>query len=483
MRNHYNILGFVLLTLAAAMGVVGSGAGAVAQPSGTPAVQKSDGEAVGASVVHPAKWNIEREPYTFDKTYGYTLWYPDTDEAHDHGGQPALRVALAYDLEPGDIEDEVRGTLSDYPDLPVRRETVDVARKHEGVAIGPIPGSTPFTRVYVPVNGRVYSINVYSEEPGKEGLDAGDKELLSDVRFEQPSRSVGSLGLPKANSSEELYPSGAYARAVKRQEDGKVPADPTTAALDDGPSTTATRTTAKAGGETRIAEGCWQADPRFYVQTQHGYGANGSSGDGIPTGWSAIGMPNFWGQYTHGNLGYGRCTEPYYANDKFAVDYPLDRYNYVFSPFACGKVTYAGRNQTHADYGIFVSIRACNGKYVNLSAHLEALGTNNGDRLSKGDEVTRSTMIGYAGDTGGGNIAVGRIHLHTAFYRYPKVNPDGSPYGGAGLQVVRNRYVGTAARRQGLKVDSHVYNYAKVSPKTAFCREGISCGERYLVSN
>ncbi len=473
------------LTLATAMGAVVSVAGVQAQQAtdGT-ATQKTGGDAVGASVVHPAKWVVEREPYTFDKTYGYTLWYPDTEEAHDHGGRPALRVALAYDLQPGDIEDEVRATLADYPDLPVGRQEVKVARRHEGVAVGPIPGSTPFTRIYVPVNGRVYSINVYSEEPGEEGLDSDDKASLSDVRFERPSRSVGALGLPKANSSEELYLSGAEARAVQRQEDGKVPAESATRySVEDGAPATAARTTTKAGGEARITEGCWRADPGFYVQTQHGYGANGSSKDGIPTGWSQIGIPNFWGQYTHGNLGYGRCTEPYYANDKYAVDYPLNRGNYVFSPFKCGRVTYAGRNQTHADYGIFVSIRACNGKYVNLSAHLDALGVNGGDRLSRGDAVTKDTVIGYAGNTGGGSIPVGRVHLHTAFYRYPKANPDGSPYGGAGLQVTRNRYVGTAARRSGFKVDSHVYDYAKVTPRKAACREGIRCGEQYLVSN
>ncbi|MBA3953049.1 MAG: M23 family metallopeptidase [Rubrobacter sp.] len=483
MRNRYNILGFVLLTLAAVMGVVGSGAGAQAQSPGTPVAQKTGGEAVGAAVVHPAGWNVERETYTYDDTYGYTLWYPDTGEAHDHGGKPALRVALAYELKPQDIDAEVDAVLADYPGLPLKREAVNVAREHEGVAVGPIPGGTPYTAVYVPVNGRVYKINAYADDPEGRGLDARSKELLSDVRFERPSRSVGSLGLTGANSPEALYPSGPEASAVKRQEDGKAPVDLAAAASDDGPSITATRTTTKGGGETRIAEGCWRADPRFFVQTQHGYRANASGGDGIPTGWTQIGVPNFWGQYTHGNLGYGRCAEPYYANDKYAVDYPLNRWDHVFSPFSCGTVTYAGRNQTHADYGIFVSIKACNGKYVNLSAHLEALGTNNGDRLSKGDRVTRNTVIGYAGDTGGGNIAVGRVHVHTAFYRYPKENPDGSPYGGAGLQIVRNHYVGTAARRRGIEVDSRVYNYARVTPRKAFCREDRRCGEEYLVSN
>ncbi|HKH10983.1 MAG TPA: M23 family metallopeptidase [Rubrobacter sp.] len=477
MRN--NIWGFVVLAVASAMAAVGTGAQAQEAPV---AIEKTGGAAVGATVAHPAEWNVERAPYTYDGTFGYTLWYPDTDATHDHGGKPALRVALAYELQPKDIESEVDGVLADYPDLPLKRETVDVAREHEGVAVGTIPGSTPYTAVYVPVNGRVYEINVYARDTADEGIDAEDRRLLSGVRFEPPSTPVGSLDLPDANSPEELYPSGPEAREIDDNQDAKVPEGvsyPTTVE----PAATSSRAAAKGGGEQRIAEGCWRADPGFFVQTQHGYRANSSSSDGIPTGWTQIGLPNFWGQYSHGSLGYGRCTEPDWANDKYAVDYPLDRGDFVFSPFKCGTVTFAGRNQTHADYGIFVSIRACNGKYVNLSAHLNAVGINNGVRLGEGDRVTEKTVIGYAGDSGGGNIPVGRVHLHTAFYRYPKMASDGGPYGGAGLQVDRNRYVGTAARRKGVKVDSHVYRYDKISPKTAFCREGQRCGERYMVSN
>jgi hypothetical protein len=75
-----------------------------------------------------------------------------------------VRVALAYGLQPGQIEATVRERLAAYPDLVMTREKVSVAQKgHEGVAVGPIPGSTPSTEVYVPVNGRVYQINVYRE--------------------------------------------------------------------------------------------------------------------------------------------------------------------------------------------------------------------------------------------------------------------------------------------------------------------------------
>ena len=474
---------FATLGLVAFMVMLRPGAGAEVSRDSSPAqTETTSGEAVGASIVHPAGWLVEREPYTYDDTYGYTLWRPETDQPHDHGGTPAVRVARAYDLEPSRIETEVQETLAYYEgEVPVGRTTVRVGEGgHEGVAVGPIPGSTPFTEVYVPVEGRVYLIDVYAEKPGEEDLDADDKELLSGVRFGQPSRSVRSVGLHRANAPEALYPSTAEERALGAQEDGKAPDGFDDAAYKD----VSPETTMRSGGtETRIAEGCWRAYPDFFVQTQHGYGANASRQDGIPTGWSSIGVPNFWGQYTHGNLGYGRCTSSYYTNDKYAVDYPLNRKNHVFSPFSCGRVTHVGRNRSHRDYGIFVSIRACNGKYVNLTGHLDALRKG----LSRGDGVTRSTIIGYAGNTGSGTIPVGRVHIHTAFYRYPKFLRDGSPYGGAGLQIVHNHYVGTAARRKGFFVPQsparRLYDYARIKPKTAYCREGLMCGERYLVSN
>src|SRR5918997_4848691 len=200
MRN--KILGFAVLAVASVMAAAGTGAQAQERP--TVAVEKTGGEAVGAATVHPGAWNVEREPYTDDGTFGYTLWYPDTAAAHDHGGTPALRVALAYEMEPEDIEAEVDKVLAYHQDLPLEHERVDVAREHEGVAVGTIPGSTPYTAVYVPVNGRVYKINVYADDPAGAGLGAGSRELLADVRFEPPTRSVGSLDLPDANSPEAL---------------------------------------------------------------------------------------------------------------------------------------------------------------------------------------------------------------------------------------------------------------------------------------
>ncbi|MBA2512330.1 MAG: M23 family metallopeptidase [Rubrobacter sp.] len=412
---------------------LGSSAGEAQQASGFPPVERTaGGEAVGASIAHPAGWRVEREPYTFEGTYGFSLWRPATDAAHDHGAVPAVRVALAYGLRPDQVEQTVNDKIAAYPDLPLAREEVWVAEEgHEGVAVGPIPGSTPSTEVYVPVNGRVYLIDVYGDELGAEG-----KDLLSALRFEPPTRSVSSLGLPSANS-----PKALYAPADLEVEEGELAAreaftEPTEEAPD-AARADLEPATRSGSGETKLSEGCWRANDGFYVQTQHGRYANRRSGDGIPKGMALVGRPNYWNEYTHGSLGYGRCTSNYYTNDKFAVDYRLQRGDYLFSPVESGTVKFAGRSKTHKDYGIFVVIKASNGKYVSLSGHLSGLRRG----LNRGDRVTNRSVIGYAGDSGGGSITVGPVHLHQAFYRYPSYLRDGSPYGGAGLQVVRHHYV------------------------------------------
>lgn len=471
---------FATLWLVAFMAVLGPGAGAeVSRDSSAVRIERTESAAVGASIAHPARWFVEREPYTYEGTYGYTLWHPDTDRPHDHGGTPAVRVALAYDLGPGQIEAEVLETLDYFDDLPLERETVRVAeRGYEGVAVGPIPGSTPYTEVYVPVNGRVYRIEVYSDDPGRPGLGEEATRLLAGLRFSRPSRSVDSLGVPRANAQGALYKGGDESLAARERA-----AREAASARDTNREPEATlqpSALSRSGtGETRIAEGCWSADPRFFFQTQHGKYANKRWGSKW-TGWTIIGRPNFWGQYTHGNLNYGRCVSTYYTNDKFAIDYPLGRGDVVFSPFRRGTVMFAGRNTSHKNYGIFVVVKADNGKYVSMSAHLNGLANG----IRRGKVVTNDTIIGFAGDTGDPSIPVGETHLHQAYYRYPRYLQDGSPYGGAGLQVIYHRYYGTAARKAGYTVSSRVYTFGAVTPNyKATCSERNVCGKGYRIGN
>ncbi len=191
--------------------------------------------------------------------------------------------------------------------------------------------------------------------------------MLRGLRFGSPSRSVGSLELPDANAPEILY-----------TEDDPQLVESEVAARAEAQSA---RSAGEAGfsaqgysGEYQISGGCWRPSSSFFFQTQHGMYANKRWGAAY-TGWAQVRIPNYWGQYTHGNLGYGRCVAKIYTNDMYAVDYPLGKGDVVFSPFKGGTVTFAGRNYTHKDYAIFVSIKADNGKYVNLSAHLSGLAS------------------------------------------------------------------------------------------------------------
>ena len=250
-------------------------------------------------------------------------------------------------------------------------------------------------------------------------------------------RSVASLRLPDGKSSE-----------ASAREDGELLEQEEAArreALAVAPEEARTAAAASAvpvAKEKRIDEGCWKAASNSFSQTQHGEKANKRTDNGIGMGWTIIGRPNFWGQYTHGNPNYGRCVSTCYVNDKFAIDYPLNSADVVFSPFKSGTVTFAGRNNFHKNFDIFVVIKADNGgKYVSMSAHLPALPSG----IRPGARVTDATVIGFAGNTGDPSIPVGEVHLHQAFYRYPKYLADGSPYGGAGLQAVYHHYVGTAA--------------------------------------
>jgi hypothetical protein len=427
----------------------------MAQESTTSGSLKSAGdEAVGASISHPAEFVVEREQFTFDDTYGFTLWKPKSGssrDAHEHGETtPAVRVARARRLRPKEIERKVRARIAEYPDLSMKREEVIVGgRSFKGVAVGPIPGSTPSTEVYVPVEDRVYQVNVYGEK-----LNAEGRELLKRVRFGRPARSIDSLELPDGKEP-EMHRKGSDAEAVaEREREAKAERR---SARESQEAALESSTVSAQGGEVQLNSGCWRAPSWFFVQTQHGSLANkdgywAKKWHASWPGWTQIGNPNYWGQYTHGSLGYGRCDSPSYTNDMYAIDYPLDYGDVVFSPFKGGTVTFAGKNYTHKDYGIFVIIKADNGAYVSMSAHLSGLAGN----IYRGAYVTDETVIGYAGDTGGPDIPVGPPHLHQAFYRYPRYHADGSPYGGAGLQVVYHRYVGTAAGDGG-----GVYEFVK----------------------
>ena len=421
-------------------------------------VERTADAAVGASIAHPDGWIVERERYSYDGTRGFKLWKAERAMVEDHGGTPEVRVALAPDLERGEIERRVKQRFAEYPDLRLTREAVTVgAKKLKGTAVGPIPGSTPYMEVYVPVEDRVYQINVYGTR-----LDDGGRRLLSGLTFDAPSRTASAAsGLPDAADPATFYRTDAETERLRKREETARRGSSPASAEEPTRSTRLAPSQVPAYAESRIAEGCWRADSRFFVQTQHGYGANHDyegADENIRTAFTRVGDHvgsydgNFWGQNSHGNAGYGRCVSAYYVNDMYALDYPLNSgksagaysspVDVVFSPFKSGTVKFAGRNSSHSVYGTFVVIQADNGKYVNISAHLSGLAPG----IRAGARVTDATVIGYAGDTGDpAKFPVGTAHLHQGFYRYPSFRPDGSPYGGQGLQVIYHHYSGLGA--------------------------------------
>ncbi len=410
-------------------------------------------ETIGASIVHPAGWVVGPERHTYDGTYGFTLWKPNPYRARYHGGSPTVRVALAYSLRPDQIESKVQEKLDAdaHSALPMTREEVNVGEGNlKGVAVGPIPGSTPSTEVYVAVDDeRVYQINVHGRTLGAEG-----RELLSSLRFDSPSEPVESLGLLDAAAPEaftvrdEQHIAGqplAFQRFVDTEIERFVERE--RSAFEAGRSARSAEAALELAEvadipEFELEEGCFRAPSSLFVQTQHGMFANARFGPEF-TGFTIIGRPNFWGGFSHGALGLGRCVSDFFTNDFFAIDYPLDFGDAVFCPFGSGTVTFAGRNVSHEDYGIFVSIQTEHEgvRYVNLSGHLISLA----EGIVPGATVTDQDIIGFAGDTGGGNFPVGEPHLHSAFYREPSFTFDDAPFGGQGLQVIFYHFVGTAA--------------------------------------
>jgi hypothetical protein len=64
------------LTAVTVMGFLSTGMSVGAeQPSKPSRMERTADGVVGASISHPGAWVPQREAYTFDETYGFTLWH------------------------------------------------------------------------------------------------------------------------------------------------------------------------------------------------------------------------------------------------------------------------------------------------------------------------------------------------------------------------------------------------------------------------
>jgi hypothetical protein len=271
------------------------------------------------------------------------------------------------------------------------------------VVLGPVPGGQVSTNVYLTAGDRLYRVNYYAET-----LDAVGTSLIESMRFDEPARTVESLGL-----SREL-PKPASLGSISFALEHEDPCD------------SAVSIASVTASEAQLANGCWAQPGDFFIQTTHSRDANG-------TGWSRMGTPNFWGERTHGDWGLGRCVSNYYTNDLYAIDYYLREGDRLFSPFRAGYVQYAGWDpENWWNYGIMVVIASPNGKSWSLSAHLSAAN------VVAGQYVDEDTLIGWAGSTG---YAAPYPHVHQVFYRWAS-SSFGRPYGGQGLKQTKLDYLG-----------------------------------------
>lgn len=157
-------------------------------------------EVTGISLTVPVEWSVKKDPALFD-TYGFFLYAPTSEVGAartGHARDAVAHLALAYRVRPSQLEERVQAKLAEYAEFhPVRTE-VPLADGRMGIALSGLPGPQPYSVVYASDGERVYELGLWTDEPG---LDARARTLLASIRFEAPSRSVESLGLPTAEQA------------------------------------------------------------------------------------------------------------------------------------------------------------------------------------------------------------------------------------------------------------------------------------------
>lgn len=156
-----------------------------------PSVRTISDDVVGVSLDVPAAWRVQQDPVLFN-TYGFALFDPESPKTGGHERSPLARIALAYEAKPDQIEALVRRLMREYREFPLTRFEVAVGENLTGVAVGGLPGTDPYTLVYVADGERVYRIGLWTPEAK---LDTAARTLLRRLRFDEPKRTIASLDL------------------------------------------------------------------------------------------------------------------------------------------------------------------------------------------------------------------------------------------------------------------------------------------------
>jgi hypothetical protein len=392
-----------------------------ASPSGVTRIQD---DAVGVALAIPSTWQMRPDAVLFEKSYGFLVSGEDSEPSVDgpHDREPIARVALVYGARPEQLESLVQAQFDAHKEiegLELRRSEVAVGQGLRGVAVTGLPGTQPYSAVYVASGEQVYEIGLWTDEAG---LDERAHSVLASLRFTPPTRSVDSLGLKSEKDSLYWEPTGELAvrsqagLAERRQaalEDVKA------GRLIEGPHEIKAL---PSQGEVSAMSACgyvwapygtdmqWQTQWDRYANYYGSLGWTRMSGNG----------GSWWGEGFHVS-----CDDPYYHNQYFANDWPLQFGANVYSPFS-GTVRYAGWAQGgHYTLGRIVIIR--NGAWGTLAAHLNGWGSG----ISAGAWVDAySKVIGFAGNSDGGAGYNWAPHLHSRVTYNETYNGYGMPIGG-----------------------------------------------------
>jgi len=133
-----------------------------------------------------------------------------------------------------------------------------------GVAITGLPGTQPYSVVYVASGEQVYEIRLWTQTPG---LDARAHALLGSLRFTPPTRSVRSLSLRSERESLYWEPTGERAvrsKAPQAERRAAAMADVEAGLIIEGPHTldAAPQAVAIASPPTELTHPKKQGPPR-----------------------------------------------------------------------------------------------------------------------------------------------------------------------------------------------------------------------------
>ena len=381
-------------------------------------------DVVGVTLEAPEDWRVHRDEVLFN-THGIVLFDPQGADVGKHERSPVARIALAYEMKPEQIEGKIEGLIADARELNPTRIEVEVGNGLRGVGVTGLPGTDPYSLVYVVDGGRVYRIGLWAEE---RGISQRGREVLKSLRFQRPTRSVFSLNLVPVEKAMYAALPAEQAELSRRAQAERAPLVATNTrgmnltAMPPAPALSSTAAACEFGAPTDLYwQTVWDNTNRFYSGYTTRYGTYYNERPGDP-GWSAMSGNggSWWGQVNTFHV--NKCLTDR-LNQHYANDWPAHRNANVYSAIP-GTVEYAGwdyyDSEGYYTLGNFVVVRS--GYYRALMAHLTSFATG----IRPGVSVGANTIIGYAGYTGGDWDE----HVHSRVAYGERLTAGNRPYGG-----------------------------------------------------